>query len=310
LGFAITKSSQSPSSSSCARLLVALLGRLVGGLVRRFVGRFVGALVRALLLALLLRRRIRGRVVAAALRLLLERVAPRLARVLEHPRRRLAIEGAAHVLDALADRRHERRLHLRDEPARVEARAIVLARQRLEDAIQLLERGRVRLRVREGREPRQLRERPRARRAARARGGRGCRQLTGGERGHRRGRSERDEQHREGERAGRDRGAHGSFEIRAAILAAGSFVRPNGRAKDRLPQSTIRKSLNSPVKLRQRTSTRSTRAALGPRFAQPMTSFRQSSSPSARISTNPSGLFLTHPVRPSRRASRCVDARK
>src|SRR5690606_12331163 len=70
-----------------------------------------------------------------------------------------------------------------------------------------------------------------------------------------------------------------------------------------LCHSTMRKSENSPVKPRQRVSTLSTRAALGPFWAQLWSSRMLSSSPSARSSTDPSGRFLTQPESPSRRAS-------
>src|SRR5690606_4668435 len=57
-------------------------------------------------------------------------------------------------------------------------------------------------------------------------------------------------------------------------------------------------------------STLSTRAVDGPCCAQARKSLTWSSSPSATSSTEPSLRFLTQPVSPRRRASRCADARK
>src|ERR1043165_8683957 len=54
----------------------------------------------------------------------------------------------------------------------------------------------------------------------------------------------------------------------------------------------------------------STRAVVGPCCAHASRSLTWSSSPSATISPPPSGRFLTQPVRPSRLASRWVEARK
>ena len=58
----------------------------------------------------------------------------------------------------------------------------------------------------------------------------------------------------------------------------------------------MRKSGKSPVKLRQRVSTRSTRAAVGPFCAQPYSSRIDTSSPSATISIGAVGAVL-HPAR-------------
>ena len=88
-------------------------------------------------------------------------------------------------------------------------------------------------------------------------------------------------------------------------MAPPGLKRARSDAESRFPAGvrmlhhpTIRKSEKSPPKLRQRTSTRSTRAALGPRLAQRDELLERVLFALGEDLDAPSGRFFTQPVRP------------